>query len=134
METITQNEPINKQENSTLERNKISSFSRITELPEQESYAGSSANKEENSYLQDDASITDDVSLQENDLIQDEQKEPLLPSIEIDNDKRNSISSKDKDLLSDLVSAPHDELTALYLNTEPQAGNKNTKETSPIIE
>ncbi|CAG8745376.1 20399_t:CDS:2 [Cetraspora pellucida] len=86
--------------------------------PEQEPYAGSSANKEENPYLQDDASIIDGVGLQKNDLIQDEQKGPLLPSIEIDNDKRNSTSSKDKDLSSDPISAPCNELAALYLNAE----------------
>ncbi|CAG8819219.1 22797_t:CDS:2, partial [Cetraspora pellucida] len=49
--------------------------------PEQEPHAGSSANKEENPYLQDDASITDSVGLQENDLTQDEQKGPLSLSI-----------------------------------------------------
>ncbi|CAG8817108.1 3886_t:CDS:1, partial [Cetraspora pellucida] len=102
--------------------------------PEQELHAGSSANKEENPYLQDDASITNDVGLQENDLTQDKQKGPLLPSMKIDNDKRNSTSSKDKDLSPNPISAPYDELAALYLNAEPQAENKNTEETSPIME
>ncbi|CAG8830710.1 21376_t:CDS:1, partial [Cetraspora pellucida] len=94
----------------------------------------SSANKEENPYLQDDASITDGVSLQENNLTQDEQKRPLSPSMEIDNDKRNSTPSKDKDLSPDPISTPCDELAALYLNAEPQVENKSTEETSPIME
>ncbi|CAG8644339.1 9071_t:CDS:2, partial [Cetraspora pellucida] len=73
----------------------------------------SSANKEENPYLQDDISITDGVGLQENDLTQNEQKEPLLFSIEIDNNKRNSILSKDKDLSPNPISASRNELAAL---------------------
>ncbi|CAG8836139.1 5872_t:CDS:1, partial [Cetraspora pellucida] len=102
--------------------------------PEQEPHAGSSANKEENPYLQDDASITDGVGLQENDITQDEQKEPLSPPIEIDNNKRNSTPSKDKNLSPDSISALCDELAALYLNAELQAGNKNKEETSSIME
>ncbi|CAG8796201.1 717_t:CDS:2, partial [Cetraspora pellucida] len=75
-----------------------------------------------------------DAGLQENDLTQEDQNGPLLSSMEIDNNKRNSSLSKDKDLSSDQVIAPYDELAALYLNAEPQAGNKNTDETLPIIE
>ncbi|CAG8826937.1 23294_t:CDS:2, partial [Cetraspora pellucida] len=127
METTTQNEPMNEQGDSTLERNTTSSSKKLANIrPEQEPHAGSSANKKENPYLQDDASITDGVGLQENDLIQDEQKGPLSSSMEIDNDKRNSTPSKDKDLLPDPISAPCDELAALYLNAKLQAGNKNT--------
>ncbi|CAG8679238.1 2282_t:CDS:2, partial [Cetraspora pellucida] len=62
METITQNEPRNEQGDSTLERN--------------------------TTY---DVSIINGVGLQGNDITQDEQKGPLSPSIEIDNDKRYSI-------------------------------------------
>ncbi|CAG8796447.1 20451_t:CDS:1, partial [Cetraspora pellucida] len=91
---------------------------------EQESYAAISANKEENPYLQDDISITNSAGLQENNLTQEEQNGPLLSSMEIDNNKRNSTLSKDKDLSPNLVLAPHDELAALYLNAEPQAENK----------
>ncbi|CAG8807149.1 23365_t:CDS:2, partial [Cetraspora pellucida] len=47
------------------------------------------ANKEENPYLQDDIPITDSVGLQENDLTQNKQNRPLLPLIEIDNNKKN---------------------------------------------
>ncbi|CAG8814311.1 22441_t:CDS:2, partial [Cetraspora pellucida] len=100
METTTQNEPRNKQENSTLERNTTFSSKKSANIRlEQEPHAGSSANKKENPYLQDDASITDD-----------------------------------KDLSPDSISTPCDELAALYLNAEPQAENKNTEETLPIIE
>ncbi|CAG8798886.1 5033_t:CDS:2, partial [Cetraspora pellucida] len=73
-------------------------------------------------------------SLQENDLTQDKQNGFLSPSMKIDNNKRNFTLSKDKDLSSDSVLAPHDELAALYLNTESQAGNKNIDETLPIME
>ncbi|CAG8798771.1 19145_t:CDS:2, partial [Cetraspora pellucida] len=93
-----------------------------------------SANKEENSYLQDDISITNSTGLQENDLIQKEQNGPLLSLMKIDNNKRNSTSSKDKDLSPDPVLAPCDKLAALYLNSEPQAENKNTDKTLPIME
>ncbi|CAG8693984.1 23748_t:CDS:1, partial [Cetraspora pellucida] len=86
--------------------------------PVQESYAANFANKEENPYLQDNIPIINSAGLQENDLMQDEQNRPLLPSIEIDNNKRNSTLSKDKDLVSNLVLASHNELAALYLNTE----------------
>ncbi|CAG8658968.1 21465_t:CDS:2, partial [Cetraspora pellucida] len=147
METTTQNESKNEQEDSILEGNTTSSSSRITKpltkkykeksaniRPEQEPYTDSSANKEENPYLQDDASIIDGVGLQENDLTQDKQKRLLLPSMEIDNVKRNFTPSKDKDLLPDPISALRDKLAALYLNAEPQAGNKNIEETSPIME
>ncbi|CAG8834923.1 19531_t:CDS:1, partial [Cetraspora pellucida] len=81
--------------------------------PEQEPHKSSSTNKEENPYLQDDTSIIDGVGLQENDITQDKQKGPLSPLMEIDNNKRNSTPSKDKDLSPDPISAPHDELAAL---------------------
>ncbi|CAG8771631.1 25053_t:CDS:2, partial [Cetraspora pellucida] len=47
---------------------------------------------------------------------------------------RNSTPSKDKDLLPDPISAPRNELAVLYLNAELQSENKNTEETSPIME
>ncbi|CAG8809865.1 20593_t:CDS:2, partial [Cetraspora pellucida] len=133
--TTTQNEPRNEQRDSTLERNTTSSSKKLANIrPEQELHEGSSANKEENPYLQDDVSIIDGISLQENDITQDEQKGSLSPSIEIDNNKRNSTPSKDKDLLPDPILALHNKLATLYLNTELQAENKNTEETSPIME
>ncbi|CAG8732876.1 59_t:CDS:2, partial [Cetraspora pellucida] len=92
MKTTTQNEPRNEQEDFTLERN--TTFSSTNIRPEQEPHAGSSANKEENPYLQDDASIIDGVGLQKNDITQDEQKRPLSSSMEIDNDKRNFTPSR----------------------------------------
>ncbi|CAG8828766.1 2967_t:CDS:1, partial [Cetraspora pellucida] len=74
--------------------------------PEQESHTTNSANKEENPYLQDDIPITGSAGLQENGLTQEEQNGPLLSSMEIDNNKRNSTLSKDKDLSPDPVLAP----------------------------
>ncbi|CAG8816884.1 22832_t:CDS:2, partial [Cetraspora pellucida] len=76
--------------------------------PEQEFHVAYSANKEENPYLQDNIPITNCAGLQENDLTQEEKMGLLL--------------------------APHDELATLYLNTEPQAENKNTNKTLPIME
>ncbi|CAG8542439.1 6364_t:CDS:1, partial [Cetraspora pellucida] len=85
---------------------------------EQESHTTNSANKEENPYLQDNMSITEDADLQENALVQNEQNRPLLLSIKIGNNKRNSILSKDKNLSPNLVLAFYNKLVALYLNTE----------------
>ncbi|CAG8508565.1 6562_t:CDS:2, partial [Cetraspora pellucida] len=96
METTTQNELMNKQGNSTLERNTtLNNFTNIR--PEQESHAANTANKEENPYLQDDIPITNSAGLQENNLTQEEQNRPLLSSMEIDNNKRNfTLSRKQK--------------------------------------